>query len=258
MMPDLFVVTVAVLFGLLMGSFANVLILRDNRLSTVWTGRSECPHCGRQLGVLDLVPVLSWLVLRGRCRSCRAPISWQYPLVELAMGIMAYLSVSIGYLALGSAWLAGTWFISSFFLLIVTGTDVRTQMLRVEYTLIVGLVAFVGNLLSGFLSWQSMLTGLLVGGGVIAVIAYGWKLATGNLGMGEGDIWLAGALGVLVGWPNVVALFVVAVGAGALVGVPMLLKKGQGKTLPFGPFLILGALISLTSWGDQVLRWYLL
>lgn len=257
-MPDVFLVVVVTVLGLLMGSFANVLILRDDRLQTVWTGRSECPTCKRPLGALDLVPVLSWLVLRGRCRSCKAPISWQYPLVELSMGLLAYLSVTVGYLQLGSAWLAVAWFISAFFLLIITGTDLRTQMLRVEYTVIVALVALGGNLLSGFLTWQSMLTGALAAAGLIAFFAYGWKLATGTMGMGEGDIWLAAALGVLVGWPNVVALFVVAVGAGAVVGLPVLLRKGKGITLPFGPFLILGALVSLTVVGSQILRWYLL
>lgn len=257
-MPDAFLVVVVTALGLLMGSFANVLILRDDRLKSVVTGRSECPHCHRPLGPLDLVPVLSWLALRGKCRTCKAPISWQYPLVELTMGLLAYLSVTVGYLELGSAWLAASWFISAFFLLIITGTDIRTQMLRVEYTVVVALVAAVGNLVSRFLTWQSMLTGLLVGAGTIAILAYGWKLATGTMGMGEGDIWLAAALGVLVGWPNMVALLVCAVGIGALVGLPVLLRKGQGITLPFGPFLILGALVSLTVVGSQILRWYLL
>ena len=246
-------------FGLLFGSFANVAVLRAGDWSGILAGRSRCPACKHPLSALDLVPVLSFLALGGRCRYCRKPISWQYPLVELAGGLLAVFSLWYGYAWHGSILLAVCLFFSLLFFLILATEDLISMEVSLPYCVIAGVIGGLGMWLSGMLSLGFVLLGAAAGTGVILAISWLWKLATKTDGMGSGDAWIAGAVGAAAGWPLVVIAFFIAVLSGAVVG--LLLHAGdrsiKGVRLPFGPFLFIGLLVAL-AWGQAIIGWYIL
>lgn len=243
--------------GLCLGSFLNVLILRDDRRMSIATGRSECPNCKHPLAVLDLVPVLSFLLIGGRCRYCHKPISWQYPLVELTSALLVLFSVWYGFTLHGSIWLALALSIANLLFLAVSVIDLRTMTLPVEYCIMAAVAGAGGQLLSGNLSLLQVGQGILLGAGSLAIVSYGWKLLFKQEGMGSGDLWLAGCLGAVIGFPLIGVSLLLAVFGGALFGIVLLLGKYKTmeSRLPFGPFLVAGYLASF-AWGAQLLHTY--
>ncbi len=237
------------LLGLVVGSFLNVVVYRLPRGEQVVRGRSRCPACGAVLAWYDLVPVLSYLVLRGRCRSCRTPISPRYLVVELATGLLsAALFVRFGF-GLGLAkYLYLAW-------LLVAATFIDLEHYLIPDKLV--LAGLLGGLLFSALErdpgfWAAVALGL--GTGLFFLLV---ALASKG-GMGGGDVKLAALISFYLGWPlGLLAVFfgVCLGGAGAL----LLLALGRKKrkdALPFGPFLALGALAAL-FWGEEFLAWYL-
>jgi leader peptidase (prepilin peptidase)/N-methyltransferase len=258
-MPPVLLYVTAAIFGAIIGSFLNVVVLRDNRRSTIMTGRSECMHCGHVLQWYELIPLVSFLVQGGKCRACKKKLSWQYPLGEILTAGLAVFSVWYGFVERGSLVLAvGTFLaLASFFVL--SATDFRTMEVRPDYAITAAIFGGGAQILSGNLTWTSVVYGLLLGGGVIFILAYGWKLLTGRLGMGEGDIWIAAAVGALVGYPGIIPALFLAVGIGAVAGILFALKsrKGLAIEMPFGPYLAIGGLLALV-WGQLLLNWYIL
>jgi leader peptidase (prepilin peptidase)/N-methyltransferase len=259
-MTNLFSLYILVaLLGTIFGSFSNVLILRDTKRRSIATGRSECPECKHVLGVFDLIPLFSYLFLRGRCRYCKAAISVQYPIVEAISALLAIFSCWYGLVGEGSAVLAVGIYISLMAFLIVSVIDIRTYTVTWDYCLIAALAGGGGQILSHALSVQNVLLGALVGGGGIVVVIYGWKLLFKQDGMGSGDIWIAAAMGASVGWPKVILGLYAAVLIGAVYGITLILlrKRTLKMEIPFGPFLALGTIIAL-HWGQQLYAWYIL
>jgi leader peptidase (prepilin peptidase)/N-methyltransferase len=238
-----FVVLYAALLGLIVGSYLNVVIYRlPRRVSTVLP-RSSCPSCGAAIRPRDNLPVLSWLLLRGRCRDCKAPISPRYPLIEAAtaalfVGCVLYFGVTIAALV---AALFGA------VLIVLAAIDVEHLMLPDRLTL-PGIA--VGLALQPFLPWggfKSALLGALLGGGILLALSGTWFLLRGEEGMGLGDVKMLAMIGAFLGWKGmVVALFAASL-LGAIVGVVLLGRSRAGlKTkLPFGAFLALGGLFAL-------------
>lgn len=258
-MPLLLILLTA-LFGLIVGSFLNVVVLRDDRRLTILTGRSECPHCKHELSWFELVPIASFVMQGGKCRSCKKRISWQYPLGELMSAAIAVFALWYGYVDKGSLVLAAGVYIALACFLVISTSDLRTMEIRPEYTVIAALVAGLANVVSGERTITSVLLGLVIGGGIIFILAYGWKIITGRLGMGEGDIWIAAAVGALVGYPLIFAALFLAVVIGAVVGVIIVAgqqKKELSVAIPFGPFLAIGGVLALV-WGQALLQWYIL
>lgn len=257
-MTNTFLYCWSFIFGLLFGSFLNVLILRDDRRFTIWTGRSECPHCHRMLRWYELVPVVSFLLQGGKCRGCKKPISWQYPLVELTMGIVAVGACWYGAVERGSWLLTGSLFVSMLLFVAVAGIDIMTMTVPLDYTVAAGVVGALGQGLSGNVSFTDLTLGCVVGAGSIIAVILLWKAVTRKDGMGSGDIWVAGAVGAAVGYPLVVVSLITAVYAGAIVGIAaIILKKKQlGSQVPFGPFLVFGGAVALL-YGERVIHWYL-
>lgn len=249
----------AAVFGLLFGSFANVACLRAGDWKGILAGRSHCPKCRHRLSALDLVPVVSFLTLGGRCRYCRKPISWQYPLVELAGGGLAAFSLWYGYAWHASILLAVCIFFSLLFFLILATEDLISMEVSLPYCVVAGVIGGLGMWLSGTVSLGYVLLGGLAGAGVILAISWIWKLATGTDGMGSGDAWISGAVGAAAGWPLVAIAFFVAVLAGAAVGLALHAgdRSIKGVRLPFGPFLFIGLLVAL-AWGQAIISWYIL
>ncbi|MGH2374034.1 MAG: prepilin peptidase [bacterium] len=241
--PDLIFLAAA---GAILGSFANVVIHRLPRGESIVVPGSRCPHCGAPIRAWDNVPVVSFILLRGRCRRCGGRIAWRYPLVEL---IMAVLAVAVGLrfrevLPLLSA------LIFVFLLVAITFIDLDHQLIlnRLTYPGIV-----IGVLLSalGGRALTAGLAGLGAAGLILAIVV----LSRG--GMGGGDVKLAALMGVFLGWPSIaVALFLAFLGGG-LVGLLLLALRLRGRkdAIPFGPALAAGALAAL-FWGDAIARWY--
>jgi len=250
--------TMALALGAATGSFLNVAIYRMPRGESVVAPRSHCTTCERVIPWYDNLPVLSWLLLRGRCRGCGQSFSIRYPIVEALTAILLLgLSLQFGW-TLGLAF--AFYFACS--LLVVTYIDLDHQIIPDRITLpgiAVGLVlALVAPAEMRWPAVQSWAIGTLVGGGILWVVAWGYELATGREGMGGGDIKLLAMIGAFLGWQGVLLSLMLASFIGSIVGVGWMVARGADSKLaiPFGPFLSLGALVAL-FWGDSIIHWYL-
>ena len=238
-----------VLLGLVIGSFLNVVIARLPEGKSLSRPRSTCPGCSALIAWYDNVPLVSYLVLRGRCRSCRMAIPWRYPIVEAATGaafLLAYPREGFTMDFIVTAALLAA-------LIAITAIDLRHQIIPDIITL-PGIAAGVAaSLVSQRVDWLESLIGVAVGGGIFLVII----LASGG-GMGGGDMKLGAMLGAFLGWKVGLLALLLAVLAGGAVAVCLLLlgRKGRKEAIPFGPFLALGGAVSLL-WGNQLLTWYL-
>ena len=254
--------TMALALGAATGSFLNVAIYRLPRGESVVAPRSHCTRCERVIPWYDNIPVLSWFLLRGRCRGCGEPFSIRYPVVEAMTGVLLLaLSVQLGWgIALGFAF----YFACS--LLVVTYIDLDHRIIPDRVTLPGIGVALALALLNAWYAppeyrWvalQSWAIGTLVGGGILWVVAWAYQLATGREGMGGGDIKLLAMIGAFLGWQGVLLSLLLASFIGSIIGVGIMLLRGADTRLaiPFGPFLALGALVAL-FWGDALIGWYL-
>lgn len=244
-----FLLTYIWLLGLAVGSFLNVLIYRIPQRISVVKGTSFCPGCRHRLGWLDLIPVFSYLFLRGKCRYCRTPISPRYPAIEL-LNALCYLAV---YAVYGLGWLSVVYAVVCSCLITLSMIDIDTKEIPNRFHLIIGLCAVVAGLLPGNgIGWGDRLIGLFCISLPLLVIA----LLTG--GIGEGDIKLFAVCGLLLGWKlTLLAMLLASVLAGLYGGVLMAVKKASGKTqIPFGPFIALGVMMSLLA-GNAILDGYL-
>ncbi len=242
----------AAIFGLFIGSFLNVCIYRiPKEESIVWPG-SHCPQCGQAVKPWDNIPVLSYILLRGRCRSCRIRISPRYPLVELLSGL-----ICLGMLyKFGPTLSFIIYYIWAAALLVVTFIDLDYQIIPDRISLggiVIGLIC-VYFLPIGY---KDALIGLGLGAGGLMAVIYGYYFLTGKQGMGGGDVKLLGMIGVFIGWQGVIFTIFMASLIGSIVGVSWMLYKGKDMkaAIPFGPFLALGALI-FVFWGDPMIGWY--
>ncbi len=246
------------ILGLSVGSFLNVVIYRLPRGESVVRPPSHCPACGRRLALSDLLPLLSYLALAGRCRYCRQNISPRYPLVELGAGL---LFVAVGRRFGFTLDTPGLWFMFSL-LLTISLIDLEHQ--KIPNRLVgLGLAAVLIFRLGGTLfsitapllftlAWPEALWGLLAGGGAMLVI---FLVSRG--GMGGGDVKLAALLGFWLGLQGVIITLILGFVSGALVGVMLILLglRRRRDPLPFAPFLSLGALIT-SFFGNELIRWY--
>ena len=251
--PMLASVLASTLVGLLVGSFLNVCIYRlPRRESIVWPA-SRCTACGRGLAWFENVPVVSWLLLRGRCRTCGAPISPMYPIVELTTAFV----FAGGVIVYGPSALSAVRLAFACALIVLFAIDLRHRILPDVITL-PGIVA--GFAASWFLppGWISSLIGIAGGGGILLAIAEVYYRVRGQEGLGMGDVKMLAMIGAFLGWPLMVLTLVFASFAGSIVGVA-LIASGRGNlqaALPFGTFLAVGALVAAVA-GDPILAWYL-
>ena len=280
--PALFAAA-AFLFGLAIGSFLNVVIYRlpvilerqwrsqaaelegrpappqDGRFDLI-VPRSRCPACQAQIRGIHNVPILSWIALRGRCASCRAPISVRYPLVELATGA-AFAAVAWHF---GFGLTAALAFVLTAYLIVLTGIDIDRQLLPDILTiplLWIGLVASLWHV-DGQAAPPAALRDAVIG--AAAGYAFLWlvyqlfRLATGKEGMGYGDFKLFAAIGAWLGWQMLPLVLMLAAAVGAVVGLAMMAasRLGRGVPIPFGPYLAGAAWIALL-WGPDIVSGYL-
>jgi leader peptidase (prepilin peptidase)/N-methyltransferase len=248
-----FLIIACGLFGLLIGSFLNVCIYRLPLQASVTWPASHCTSCRRPLSWFENVPVVSWLVLGGRCRTCRASIPAMYPLVELTTALVFAGGAAI----YGLSVLLVVRLAFACALIVLFAIDLRHRILPNVITLPGIAVGFVA---SWFLppGWISSLLGLLAGGGVLLGIAEAYRRVRGQDGLGMGDVKMLAMIGAFLGWPLMVLTLVFASFTGSIVGVG-LMASGRGDmqaALPFGTFLAVGALVAAVA-GDPILAWYL-
>jgi leader peptidase (prepilin peptidase) / N-methyltransferase len=239
--------------GLAIGSFLNVVIHRlPRRLSLVWPG-SACPACGRRIRWYDNLPVVGWLLLRGRCRDCAAPIAVRYPIVEIVTMIV-YLAHYWRFDLDPLLW-PRLLFASALIALFVI--DLEHQLLPNRITL-PGIVA--GVIFSAFLppGLSASLLGVALGGGVLWAIGEGWSRLRNVEALGFGDVKMLAMIGAFLGWQMVVVTFVISSIVGGLFAAVLLAARRTSWTsaLPFGTFLALGAMVA-SLWGEALLEWYL-
>jgi leader peptidase (prepilin peptidase)/N-methyltransferase len=238
------------LFGAVIGSFLNVCIIRLPAEQSVVSPPSRCPNCGKQVEWRDNIPVLSWILLRGKCRGCREPISILYPLVELAVAVL-WAAMAYRY-GLGIEALTGALF--GTLLLGIALTDARDYIIPNEFTyggLVIGLVlSAVGGLHALLLA----LLGAAVGFGILWLVGTVGTWAFKEEAMGGGDIKMMAMVGTFVGWQGVLLTIFLGALAGTAIFLPRTLL-GRKKLVPFGVFLALGAAVTYLV-GPAILAWY--
>jgi leader peptidase (prepilin peptidase)/N-methyltransferase len=264
------------LFGLMAGSFVNALVWRlheqgageeepvksaySGETLSITRGRSICPHCGHQLGAKDLVPLFSWLWLRGKCRYCRGPISRQYPVVELLTALLFAGSAVILAPQSNIAWVGFIgWLVILTGLMALTVYDLRWMLLpdRIIYPLIfIMLAVLLFEMALGMpqsIAARHVLAALVLGGAFFTLAS----LAGGRL-FGGGDVKLGFLMGLILGLRGVTVATLLAFWSAAIVGVVLMIvrHKTRKSYLPFGPFLVLGTIIALWH-GKDIIDWYL-
>lgn len=240
-------------FGLAVGSFLNVCIYRLPRRESLNWPASHCTSCDRPLSWYENIPIVSWLVLRGRCRSCRAAISPTYPVVEAVTGAV-FLA---GYFLYGVTPLLAARLLFACAMIVLFAIDLRHRILPNVIT-VPGIL--VGIALSLFLppGVRSSFIGLALGGGVLYAVGEAYYRLRGVEGMGMGDVKMLAMIGAFLGWPLMLLTLVLASFAGSVIGVAMIATRrgGMQAALPFGTFLAVGALAAAVA-GDPLLNWYL-
>jgi leader peptidase (prepilin peptidase)/N-methyltransferase len=242
------------IIGCCLGSFYNVVIHRLPNGESLVHPPSHCPGCDKPIAPYDNIPILSYLLLRGKCRHCRAPISPRYPLVEALTGLIAMLL----FRRYGFHPQLLVEFVFASILIIITFIDLDTYTIPDVFSLTGIGLGFLGSFLTARLSWTDSLLGVLLGGGLFWAIAAGYAWVRRREGLGGGDIKLLAMIGAFVGWSGVVFTILAASISGLAVGLVVMARSRQGLTamIPFGPFLALGA-ISYIFWGQSFFQWYM-
>jgi leader peptidase (prepilin peptidase)/N-methyltransferase len=250
------------ILGCFIGSFLGVLVDRLPHNETVVKGRSRCEFCRKELKVLDLIPVLSFISTRGKCRYCKHALSIFYPAIELSTGILFVLTYLFAVATFQSLITSPLTLITLIYNLLVVSGFIVIFFMDLKYGIILDkillpLIAIITLFLALF-NPQALLINLVCGISAFLfflIVSFGFKFIRGKEGMGGGDIKLAFVLGLFLGFPNIIVALYVAFLTGAIAGFILILwkkKNLKNTTLPFGPFLILGALICL-FWGNLIL-----
>ena len=244
----------AFLFGAVVGSFLNVCIFRMPREASVVFPASHCMKCDYLIRWYDNIPILSYLFLRGKCRSCGEPISLQYPVVEFLNGALALAL----FLKFGPGLVFVILFLFCSAMVVVTFIDLEHQIIPDRITLPGIVVGFAVSFFIPQLGWLNSLIGIVAGGGSLLLVAYAYQLITKKDGMGGGDVKLLAMMGAFFGWKAVLFIIFAASMVGSVIGVGVMLAQKKDSTLaiPFGPFLASAAVLYI-FFGRQIIFWYL-
>lgn len=254
------------ILGLIVGSFLNVVVYRINIAENFAVGRSKCPHCKNLIRWYDNIPLLSFILLGFRCRDCKKKISWQYPLVELATGIL-FVLVGMKFFSPENtqSWIATGYFLGAIsFLMIIFVYDLLYMEIP---NLVIWAAVFWSVIFNLIIDWESKFLStsplnLLTYSGVLAATAaftffFLLVVKSKEKWMGAGDAYLVIFLGLLLGWPQILLALFLAFSTGAIIGLVLVAfrKKKMKSPLPFAPFLVFGTLVAI-FWGIEIINWY--
>lgn len=258
----------SLILGLFVGSFINCVVYRVYNKESFLKGRSKCPKCGHKLKVLDLIPVLSFLFLGGKCRYCKEKISIQYPLVEIGTGLLFF---SVAYLLQANFLETGFFnlaFLNLLFYFFITTCFVMIFVFDFKWFIIpdgltfTGIIVTLTYLLSQTFVFDVLSQDILLQRVITAFVVFLFFFAlyffSGGRAMGFGNVKLVILLGLLLGFPKILPALFIAFAIGAIIGIILMLfkKKGIKSEVPFGPFLVLGTFIAM-FFGDHIIQWYL-
>jgi leader peptidase (prepilin peptidase)/N-methyltransferase len=245
---------VSIIFGALVGSFLNVCIYRlPKEESIVWPG-SHCPHCRKSIRFYDNIPLISYILLKGKCRHCHGPISIQYPLIE---GITAFVALII-FMKFGPSLSFLIYFAFVAALIVITVIDLYHQIIPDVISLPGIGVGLLASLVLPQFTFFDSLIGFLLGGGSLFLVATLYQWLFKREGMGGGDVKLLAMIGAFLGWKAVILTILLGSLVGSITGIIIMVLKGKDfkYAIPFGPFLSLGAVIAL-FYQNEILFWYL-
>lgn len=245
---------VSIIFGAMVGSFLNVCIHRLPKEESIVRPGSHCPKCKTPIRFYDNIPLLSYLLLGGKCRHCKAPISIQYPIVEAITALSSFFlfitfGVSLSFFYYFS-------FVAA--LIAITVIDLYHQIIPDVISLPGIVIGLLGSLVIPQITFWSSLIGVISGGGSLFLVATVYQWLFKREGMGGGDVKLLAMIGAFLGWKAVILTIFLSSFIGSIIGITVMLIKGKDfkYAIPFGPFLALGAVISL-FWGENLISWYL-
>lgn len=248
MYPELIPVYIFIfIFGIVIGSFLNVCILRIPKHETIVTERSHCMSCGYQLSWYDMVPVFSWLFLGGKCRKCKAPISPQYPIVEAVNGalyVLIFLVEDFSIQAILYCLLASA-------LLVLSVIDWRTYEIPIGINIFI-LVLGIVRVITDWTNWFTYLLGFLS----VSIVLWLLLVISKGRAIGGGDVKLMAAAGLLLGWKNIILAFLLGCIIGSVIHLIRMKVSKADHVLAMGPYLAVGILIA-ALWGDAMIGWYL-
>ena len=241
------------LVGLAFGSFMNVCIYRIPQKKSIIRPPSSCPNCGKKIRFYDNIPLVSYLVLLGRCRHCRHPISWRYPAVEAVTGLLS-LALFTRY---GLSYQYILFFLFTAALVTISFIDLDHQIIPDVLSLPGVFAGLAIAFIPGNISWIDSLIGIIGGGGALFLVGFVYERLTGKQGLGGGDVKLLAMIGAWMGWRSLPFVLLISSLTGAIIGSIFLLAAGKGYRvrIPFGPFLSLGALLYF-FFGPQLTNWY--
>jgi len=242
------------ILGLMVGSFSNVCIYRIPRNESIIYPASHCPKCRSNISPKDNIPLLSYILLKGRCRNCKSKISIQYPIVELLTGLI-YLII---YLIYGLSVQSLIYIILSAALIIIAFIDLNEQIVPDVISLPGIVIGFILSFFVPYISFINSALGIVVGGGIILIIGLVGSVIFKKEVMGGGDVKLAAIIGAFLGLKYIVISLFLGFFLGALAGIFLILSKIKSREdmVPFGPFIVLGSMITLL-WGEKIISWYL-
>ncbi len=238
---------VTIIYGILIGSFLNVCIYRIPEKQSVVVVRSHCMSCGKQIKWYDLVPLVSFLILRGRCRYCKAKLSWQYPAVEALNGILYGIIVLVNGFNITSI----LYCLATSALLALSIIDWRTYEIPPSFNIFIGILGII-RLILDLPHWYNYVIGFVSVSGFLLLIF----LVTKGRGIGFGDVKLMAAAGLLLGWKLIILSLGLGCVLGSIIHITLMYVKDKDRVLAFGPYLSLGIFISML-YGEQIIEWYL-
>ncbi|MBN2062270.1 MAG: prepilin peptidase [Deltaproteobacteria bacterium] len=244
----------SLVFGLILGSFLNVCIHRIPLRKSIISPPSSCPQCGNRIKYYDNIPLLSYLILRGKCRYCGQSISLRYPVVELISGLLS-LSLFLRY-GFSFQYFAFLAFVEA--LIVLSVIDLRFKIIPDVISLPGIPLGFIVSVISNHMAWEESMIGIVGGGGFFYLVAVIFKGITGKNGLGGGDIKLLAMIGSWMGWKALPFIILISSLSGSVIGSTVLLlsQKGLRVKIPFGPFLSLGCVVYL-FFGKEIISCYL-
>ena len=242
------------ILGLIVGSFSNVCIYRIPKNESIIFPASHCPKCNSPIKPVDNIPLISYILLKGRCRNCKSKISIQYPIVELLTGLI-YLIISLIY---GLSVQTLIYIILSSALIIIAFIDLNEEIVPDVISLPGIVIGFIISFFVTYISFINSALGILAGGGIILIIGLAGSVIFKKEAMGGGDVKLAAMIGAFLGWKYIIVSLFLGFFLGAVTGIILILSKIKSREdlVPFGPFIVLGSFVTIL-WGEKIISWYL-